>query len=51
MQILDLKKYAEGTQKDQRITEKKKGQMGKKPAENVKGGFWWGMCDNNDEKI
>ena len=20
-------------------------------AENLKGRFWWGMCDNNDEKI
>lgn len=25
--------------------------MGKKTAENLKGGFWWGMCDNNDEKM
>ena len=48
MQILHLKKNAKGSHEDWRITEKKKGQ---KMAENLKGRFWWGMCDNNDEKI
>lgn len=51
MQILCLKKNAKERYKEGKITEKKEGQMGKKTAENLKGGFWWGMCDNNGVKL